>query len=121
MNKPLYGLLLGGILGAVDGLFARISAPELASELIGIVIGSTIKGLIVGVLIGLFARKVKSVPWGLVFGTLVGLALAAPVAYLNSQAYETNYYWHIMLPGAIVGLIVGYATQRYGGGGSRAR
>lgn len=121
MNKPLYGLLLGGILGAADGLFARVSAPELASELIGIVIGSTFKGLIVGVLIGLFAWKVKSVPWGVVFGGLVGLALAAPIAYLNSQHYETNYYWHIMLPGAIVGLIVGYATQRYGGGGSREK
>lgn len=119
MNKPVYGLLLGGILGAVDGLFARVSAPELASELLGIVVGSTFKGLIVGLLIGFFARKVTSIPWGLVFGGLVGLALAAPVAVLNSQHYQTNYYWHIMLPGAIVGLIVGYATQRYGGGASQ--
>jgi len=120
MNKPLYGLLLGGILGAVDGLFARVTAPELASELVGIVIGSTFKGLVAGVIIGYFARKVASVPWGLVFGALVGLALAAPVAYLNSQHYDTNYYWHIMLPGALVGLIVGYATQRYRGGGREA-
>jgi len=115
MNKPLYGLFLGGILGAVDGLFARVSAPELKSELAGIVIGSTFKGLIVGLLIGFFAKKVASLPWGIVFGGLTGLILAAPIAYLNSNAYQTNYYWHIMLPGAIVGLIVGYATQRYGG------
>lgn len=116
MNKPMYGLLLGGILGAVDGLFARISAPELKAELMGIVIGSTFKGLIVGLIVGFFARKVASLPWGIVFGGLVGLALAAPIAIMNSNHYQTNYYWHIMLPGAIVGLIVGYATQRYGGG-----
>lgn len=114
MNKPMYGLLLGGILGAVDGLFARFSAPELKAELMGIVIGSTFKGLIVGLIIGFFARKVVSVPWGIVFGGLVGLALAAPIAIMNSNHYQTDYYWHIMLPGAIVGLIVGYATQRYG-------
>ena len=25
-----------------------------------------------------------------------------------------NYYWEIMLPGGIVGTIIGYATQRFG-------
>lgn len=116
MNKPLLGLLLGGILGALDGLFARVSAPELASELAGIVIGSTIKGLAVGLIIGFFARKRDSTTWGIVFGALVGLALALPIAILNSSYYETNYYWHIMLPGALVGMLVGYATQRHGAG-----
>ena len=31
------------------------------------------------------------------------------VAYL-----QRGYYFEIILPGSIVGLIVGYATQRYG-------
>jgi membrane protease YdiL (CAAX protease family) len=26
-----------------------------------------------------------------------------------------GYYWQIMLPGSILGVIVGYATYRYGG------
>ena len=26
----------------------------------------------------------------------------------------THYWWQIMLPGSVLGLIVGYATQRYG-------
>jgi hypothetical protein len=31
-----------------------------------------------------------------------------------------SYYWEIMLPGGVLGLIVGYATQRYGAAGSRS-
>jgi hypothetical protein len=27
-----------------------------------------------------------------------------------------HYYWEIILPGSVLGLIVGYATQRYGRG-----
>jgi hypothetical protein len=26
----------------------------------------------------------------------------------------SHYYWQIMLPGSLVGVIVGYATQTYG-------
>ena len=40
-------------------------------------------------------------------------ALALPIAVMNSNALHHNYYWQIMLPGSVVGLIVGYATQRY--------
>lgn len=118
MNKILFGLLLGGILGAFDGLTAFFSAPELRAELAGIVIGSTFKGLVAGLLIGWFARKVDNLPAGVIFGLAVGLMLALPVAILNSNAYETNYYWHIMLPGAVVGLLVGYGTQKWRSGGS---
>jgi hypothetical protein len=32
---------------------------------------------------------------------------------MNTKALHHNYYWQIMLPGSIVGLIVGYATQRH--------
>jgi predicted membrane protein len=74
-----------------------------------IVVGSTIKGIIAGVLIGVFARKVNSLALGIVFGLGVGLVLAFIVAYL-----QHGYYFAIMLPGGLVGLIVGYATQKYG-------
>jgi hypothetical protein len=113
MNKPVFGLVLGGVLGIFDGLSALVSSPEVSSQIVGIVIGSTFKGLIAGVLIGWFAKKVNSLPLGIVFGLLVGAALALPIAIMNSNALHHNYYWQIILPGSVVGLIVGYATQRY--------
>jgi hypothetical protein len=112
MSKPLFGLVLGGILGVVDGLSALVSAPQEAPNIVGIVIGSTFKGLVAGVLIGFFARKVNSLPIGILFGLAVGLLLAWPIAYMNALEGK-NYYWHIMTPGGIVGMIVGFATQRY--------
>jgi predicted membrane protein len=48
---------------------------------------------------------------GIVFGLAVGLLLAFIIARL-----QHGYYFQIMLPGGMVGLIVGYATQRYGRG-----
>ena len=113
MNKPVFGLLLGGLLGIFDGLSALVSAPEVSGDIAGIVVGSTFKGLVAGILIGWFAKKVHSLPKGIVFGLAVGALLALPIAIMNSNALAKNYYWHIMLPGAMVGLIVGYATQRY--------
>ncbi|MGZ8868264.1 MAG: hypothetical protein ACXW2P_07965, partial [Thermoanaerobaculia bacterium] len=74
---------------------------------------STVKGILVGVLAGWFARKVNSVPAGIVFGLVVGLLLAYGVAAMPSETGE-HYYLEIMLPGSIVGAIVGWATQRYG-------
>jgi hypothetical protein len=109
MSKPVFGLLLGGILGVFDGLTALFSAPQTRPEIVGIVIGSMVKGLIAGVLIGLFARKVKSVPLGILFGLIVGGLLAYGVVLMGNP-----YFWEIVLPGSIVGLIVGYATQRHG-------
>ena len=108
MNKIVLGLILGGILGIFDGLTAWFT-PEARSELMGIVVGSTLKGLIAGVLIGFFARKVNSLPLGILFGLGVGLLLAFFVARMQGK-----YYFEIMLPGGLVGLIVGYATQKYG-------
>jgi hypothetical protein len=112
MNKPVFGLLLGGFLGIFDGLSALASAPEVAPEIVGIVIGSTFKGLVTGVLIGFFARKVRSLPLGIVFGLGVGLFFAFLIAAMPS-ATGKHYYWQIMLPGGILGMIVGYATQRH--------
>lgn len=108
MNKILMGIVLGTALGAIDGMTAWFY-PEVRALIITIIIGSTIKGLIAGVLIGVFARKVNSLALGIVFGLGVGLLLAFGVAYMQHA-----HYFEIMLPGGIVGVIVGYATQRYG-------
>ena len=107
-NKIVLGLVLGGILGILDGLTSWFT-PEVRNQLMGIVFGSTIKGIIAGVLIGVFARKVNSLPLGILFGLAVGAFLAWIIAFM-----QHGYYFQIMLPGAMVGLIVGYATQKYG-------
>ncbi|HKG92418.1 MAG TPA: hypothetical protein VKA84_11020 [Gemmatimonadaceae bacterium] len=112
MKKPVFGMLLGGILGIFDGLSALVSAPETAPQIMGIVVGSTFKGIVAGLLIGWFARKVNSLPLGILVGLGVGLVLAYAVAAMP-QPDGTHYYWEIMLPGSVLGVIVGYATQRY--------
>lgn len=108
MNKITYGLILGGILGIFDGLTSWFT-PEVRPQLMGIVLGSTFKGLVAGVLIGVFARKVHSLALGVLFGLGVGLLFAFFIAHMQGK-----YYFEIMLPGGLVGLIVGYATQKYG-------
>src|SRR5689334_24107500 len=108
MNKIVLGLILGGILGILDGLTSWFT-PAVRSQLLTIVLGSTFKGLVAGVLIGIFARKINSLALGIVFGLAVGAFLAWIIAFM-----QHGYYFEIMLPGAMVGLIVGYATQKYG-------
>jgi hypothetical protein len=108
MNKVVLGLVVGGVLGIFDGLTAWFT-PEVRPQMLQIVVGSTFKGLVAGLLIGLFARKIASMPATLLFGVVV----AGFFAYLVA-AQMGKYYFELMLPGAIVGLLTGYATQRYG-------
>jgi hypothetical protein len=113
MNKPVYGMILGGVLGVFDGLSSLVSAPAVAPEIMGIVIGSTFKGVVAGVAAGYFARKVRSVPLGILFGLAVGALLAYGVVAMNVSAGVPAYFWEIMLPGSLVGALVGWATQRH--------
>ena len=108
MNKILVGLVLGAILGIFDGATAWFT-PEARPMMLQIIVGSTIKGIMAGVAAGIFARLVHSTVAGIIFGLIVGLGLAYWVA-----AMQDKYYFEIMLPGAIVGAILGWATQRYG-------
>ena len=115
MSKPVLGLVLGGILGIFDGLSALISAPNdpaVRAGIVGIVIGSTIKGILTGAIIGWFAKRTKSLGIAIVFGLAVGLSLAYVVCLLQKLGGQPAYYWQIMLPGGILGVIVGYATFR---------
>ncbi|MEO8138921.1 MAG: hypothetical protein ABI742_04690 [Gemmatimonadota bacterium] len=114
MNKPLLGLILGGVLGALDGLTALVSAPEVAPQIMMIVIGSMGKGLIAGTLIGWIAKRVHSLPLGLLIGGGLGALFALPFAMGKNPDTGAVYFWEIMIPGSIVGLIVGFATQKYG-------
>ena len=110
MKKPVLGMIIGGVLGIFDGLSALISAPEVAPGIVTIVIGSTFKGVVAGLIVGLVARKTQST------AVVVGLGLAAGALFAYLVTIGTPYFWEIVLPGSIVGLIVGFATAKYRGG-----
>jgi hypothetical protein len=112
MNKILVGLIVGAVLGLVDGATAWFT-PEVRDQMLGIIIGSTGKGIIAGIAAGWFARRVQSVPKGIAFGFVVGLLLAFAVAAMPGENGE-HYWWQIMVPGSILGGVIGWATQRYG-------
>lgn len=114
MNKVLLGVLLGAVLGALDGLTALVSAPEVAPQIMTIVLGSMTKGLAAGLLIGWFSRKVNNLTAGVLFGLALGALFALPFALAKDPTTGAVYFWEILIPGSIVGLIVGFATQRYG-------
>lgn len=108
MSKPVFAMVLGGILGAFDGLTALVSGgPEIPAMIGTIVAGSTFKGVVAGLIVGLVARKTQS----LAILVAVGLAVGALFAYLVTLGQP--YFWEIILPGSIVGLIVGFATAKY--------
>ena len=107
MRKVMFAVLLGGFLGVFDGLTAWFT-PEVRSQIVSIVIGSTIKGVLTGLLIGFFSQKVHSLLWGTVFGLAVGAFFAYLILLMNP-----GHTLNIMLPGSLVGLIVGYATQQH--------
>jgi hypothetical protein len=109
MNKPVFAMLVGGILGVLDGLSALLSAPEVRPMLAGIVAGSTFKGVVGGLIVGLVAQRTQSTA----IVVAVGLIVGAFFAYLVT--INEPYFWEIVLPGTIVGLITGFATAKYRG------
>ncbi|MEO8480537.1 MAG: hypothetical protein ABI542_13010 [Gemmatimonadota bacterium] len=113
MGKPLFGLILGGILGVFDGLTALISAPAVAPEIVTIVLGSMGKGLLGGWIIGFIAKKLDNLPLGVVVGIVVSGLITLPIAMGTDATTGQTYFWEILIPGMLVGLIVGYATQRH--------
>jgi hypothetical protein len=113
MNKILVGVIVGAICGFIDGTTAWFT-PQVRDQILMIVFLSTIKGVIAGVAAGFFARKVKSVPLGVAFGFAVGLVLAYLVAMSPDPNTGEHYWWQIMVPGSILGGVIGWATQRYG-------
>jgi len=114
MSKPVLGLVLGALLGLIDGSAAYLYPyPDVKAAIVGIIIGSTFKGLLTGVLAGVFAQRLRSLPMGILFGLVVGLALSYLVAAMPSPE-DKHYYFEIMLPGTALGAVVGFATQRFG-------
>jgi hypothetical protein len=112
MNKIMVGLIFGIVLGAVDGATA-LFYPETRPLIAGIMVGSSFKGMLVGLLSGWFARKVQSTGWGIVVGSVLGLLFAFIIAVMDASKGKPHYL-EIMLPGFIVGAIVGFLTQKMG-------
>lgn len=107
MNKPALGAAVGAVLGVLDGLSAAYS-PEARSILISIVVASTLKGVLTGLAAGIVARRTASVRAGLAIGIGVGLLLSGLAAI-----GQGDHYLEIILPGMLLGAIVGFVTQRY--------
>ena len=109
VTKPMLGLAVGGILGLLDGLSGFLE-PSLAAVMSSVITFSLLKGLMAGIAIGYFSKKVHS----MVLGIFVGLAIAAVLSLLVILRAGMALFWDIMLPGMLLGLIVGFATQRFG-------
>lgn len=116
MSKPVLGLLLGAVLGLVDGASAWFYPyPEVRAQIAGIIVGSTFKGLLTGLVAGFAATKLRSVPIGIGIGLVLGLGLSYLVAAMPGESGQ-HYWAEIMIPGTLLGAVVGFATQRYGRG-----
>ena len=113
MKKIVLAMVLGAVLGALDGLTAWFT-PAVRDQVGTIVMLSSLKSVIAGLLIGIFAVYMKKELVVTLFGFSVGLFLAYLVAMAPDPKTGEHYYLQIMILGALVGLIVGYATARYG-------
>jgi hypothetical protein len=109
LSKPILGLITGGTLGLLDGL-SGFFEPSLAPVMTSVITFSMLKGLISGLAIGFFSQRVRSMPLGL----FAGIVIAAILSLLVILRAGMGLFWDIMLPGMLLGLIVGFATQKYG-------
>lgn len=111
MKRVGFAMVLGAILGALDGATAWFT-PEVRDQVGTIMMLSSLKSVIAGLAIGIFAGFVKRRVAVVLFGFGVGLLLA----YLVAMSPDPNgkyYYAEIMIPGSLVGLILGYATHQF--------
>lgn len=114
MTKMKLGVVVGTGLGLLDGLSTFFVPEAVEMGMMPMIIcGSTIKGLISGAIIGAVSSRYRSLPLGLVVGLGVGVALSFLAALMPDP--EGNYHFvEIMIPGAILGLMVGFVSQRWG-------
>jgi len=109
LSKPMLGLVTGGTLGLLDGLSGFLE-PSLAPVMSSVITFSMLKGLLSGLAIGFFSQRVRSMPLGL----LAGIIIAAVLSLLVILKAGMGLFWDIMLPGMLLGVIVGFATQKFG-------
>jgi hypothetical protein len=109
LRKPMLGLAVGGTLGLLDGLSGFLE-PSLKPVMTGVITSSLLKGLVAGVVIGYVSQKLRSMALGLLAGGAIGAVLSLLVILWAGMAS----FWDIMLPGMLLGVIVGFSTQKFG-------
>jgi hypothetical protein len=115
MTKPALGVLVGAGLGLLDGLSAW-AYPEARAMIVSIVISSTVKGIVTGAATGWLARRWRSMAGGIAAGIGIGLVLSTAAA-VPVMSEQPSRYFDIVLPGMLLGAIVGFVTERYPAGG----
>lgn len=109
ITKPMLGLAVGGSLGLLDGL-SGFFEPSLAPVMSSVITFSLLKGLLAGIATGYVSQRVHS----LLLGILAGMGIATALSLLVILHAGTALFWDIMIPGMLLGLLVGFATQRFG-------
>jgi hypothetical protein len=109
LTKPMLGLVVGGTLGLLDGLSGFLE-PSLAVVMGSVITFSLLKGLLAGIATGYVSERVHS----MALGILAGIAIAAALSLLVILRAGLALFWDILLPGMLLGAIVGLATQRFG-------
>jgi hypothetical protein len=109
LTKPMLGLAVGGTLGLLDGLSGFLE-PSLAPVMSSVITFSLLKGLLSGVAIGYVSQRLHS----MALGILAGLGIAAALSLIVILDAGMALFWDIMLPGMLLGVVVGFTTQRFG-------
>ncbi len=76
----------------------------------GVITFSLLKGLVGGVATGYVSQRIHS----MLVGILAGIGIAAALSLLVILRAGMALFWDILLPGMLLGAIVGFATQRFG-------
>jgi len=109
LTKPVLGLAVGGILGLLDGL-SGFFEPSLAPVMGSVITFSLLKGLVAGIATGYVSQRVHS----MLLGIVAGVGIAAVLSLLVVLHAGMALFLDIMLPGMLLGAIVGFTTQRFG-------
>jgi hypothetical protein len=109
LTKPMLGFAVGGVLGLLDGL-SGFFEPSLAPVMGSVITFSLLKGLVAGIATGYISQRLHSV----LLGILVGIGIAAALSLLVILHAGMALFWDIMIPGMLLGAVVGFATQRFG-------
>jgi hypothetical protein len=111
----MLGLAVGGVLGLLDGL-SGFMYPSLAPIMSSVITFSLLKGLAAGIATGYVSQRVHSI----LLGILAGTGIASALSLLVILRAGMSLFWDILLPGMLLGAIVGFATQRFGRSGESA-
>ena len=109
LTKPMLGLAVGGTLGLLDGLSGFLE-PSLAPVMTSVITFSLLKGLVSGIAIGYVSQRFHS----MLMGILAGIGIAAALSLLVILRAGMALFWDIMLPGMLLGVVVGFTTQKFG-------